>query len=431
MTGRLHIDCEWSTPSGEPPEVAQTCGFVELKVGEEWATRCDNEFSGSVSNRALLSAYPLALWLASSWWRLRWEAAQQRVEPSLDWKMSHALPAAGGGFVWPALAIESDGESIEMTMHPSGHAPYEPLKYLGQFRAWVRANEFEVAVSRFVEKVLARLHDRQVFQTQLHEQWEELSSERANKEISEYRRLEAILGFDPGEASDGVVQRFRELQSSAGAAAAEEIAYASAGASKSDQLTSSIVESAGKAAPKGRFQIHPEDLPVSAVMARTHPWHRGYALADKLRTHCGWEETIVTDERISQLLGINASALEATAGGVSSALPFGIALRSLDESGDARFIFRSHAHVRRRFDAARMLADHLLAPPSDAWLPTTATHTARQKTQRAFAAELLCPNRELREFVGADTSDYRMEDAARHFGVAVETVKHQIVNHWR
>ncbi len=78
-----------------------------------------------------------------------------------------------------------------------------------------------------------------------------------------------------------------------------------------------------------------------------------------------------------------------------------------------------------------MIADHLLAPASDSWLPATAAHTARQKTQRAFAAELLCPNEALRTFIGDDTSDYAIEDAADHFSVAVDTVKRQIENHWQ
>jgi hypothetical protein len=98
----LSMDCEWSSPAGAPPEVAETTGFVEIRVGDHWATRCLSEFSGSVSNRVLLSGYPLALWLASSWWRLLWETGQQRVVPSVDWMMSHQLSAAGGGFLWPA-----------------------------------------------------------------------------------------------------------------------------------------------------------------------------------------------------------------------------------------------------------------------------------------------------------------------------------------
>lgn len=430
MTSDLHIDCEWSNPSGSPQEVAQTCAFIEIRLGDEWATRCENEFSGSVSNRALLSAYPLALWLASSWWRLRWEAGQQRTEPSVDWKMSHMLPAAGGGFVWPALTLESDSESIELSMYPSGNARYEPLKYLGRFRTWIKASDFELAVSRFVAKVLSRLHDRGISQTPLHDLWGELSLEKADQNTAQFRRIEAILGFDPGEAHDEDVQRVRELQSSVGVDAAKEIAYASSGSPNLIQMAESMIESAGASAPQGRFELRPEDLAVKSVMAQTQPWHRGYALADQLRSHCGWKEPFVSDEKLSSLLGIAPSALETHNEGLSK-LPFGLVVRSQDPSGTARFVFRSPVDIRRRFEAARMLADHLLAPATDAWLPATATRTARQKSQRAFAAELLCPSRELKNFIRGDTSDYRAEDAAMRFGVAVETVKHQIANHWQ
>ena len=344
--------------------------------------------------------------------------------------MSHALPAAGGGFGWPALTLESDGESIEMSMHPSGNAGYEPLKYLGRFRAWVKAGDFELSVSQFVTKVLARLYDRGILNTQLHDLWSELSSERADENSAQFRRIEAILGFDPGEADDEAVQRIGGMRSNVGSAAAEEIAYASAGSPNIIRTAESIVNSVGPSSPAGRFELRPEELAGRFLTAQAQPWHRGYALADELRSHCGLGQSVVSDDSLSKLLGIAPSALKTQREGLSQ-LPFGLAVRSLDASGTARFVFRSSVDVRRRFEAARMLADHFLAPASDAWLPATATRTARQKSQRAFAAEFLCPNRELRNFIRGDSSDYRIEDAATHFGVAVETVRHQVANHWQ
>ena len=429
MTSRFTIDCEWANPMGAPIEAAETAGFLEIKLGDQWVTRCDNTFSGSVTNRPLLSAYPLAFWLASSWWRLRWEAGQQRSEPSIDWKLSHVLPAAGGGFVWPALTFESDGESIEISMRPSGQAAYEPLKYLAQHRDWVRANDFELAVSKFVSKVLQRLHERGISRTPLHELWDELTAERANEGASDFRKIEAILGLDPGEAKDEDVQQILHLKASIGEAAGEEIAYASTGSPQSVQVSTLMVKTAQAKAPEGQFLFRHNDLDIGNVMAQNQPWHRGYALAERLRIHCGWKNSVVTDSGLSELLGISPSVLKTTSLRGSEPIPFGVAVRS-DPSGKARFVFRSSSHVRRRFDAARMLADHLMAPATDAWLPTTGTHTARQKMQRAFAAEFLCPNRELHAFVNGDTSDYRLEDAAMHFDVAVETVRHQVANHW-
>ena len=55
---------------------------------------------------------------------------------------------------------------------------------------------------------------------------------------------------------------------------------------------------------------------------------------------------------------------------------------------------RPHIHSRR-FDVARLIGDHLVFETDDAWKPATQALTARQKFQRAFAAEFLCPSEEL------------------------------------
>ena len=429
MTNSFYIGCEWSSPSGSTPEVAETSAFIEIGVGNESATRCDNEFSGSVTNRVLLSAYPLALWLASSWWRLRWESGQQRREPSLDWKMSHSLAAAGGGFLWPALTFESDGESIKVSMQSSGRVAYEPIKYIGQFTIWLGADEFELVARQFVEKVLWRLTERGLPKTQLHDIWDELSMERADSATAEFRRTEAILGFDAGEAPDEAIQRIDDLKISAGFAAADEIAYASAGNPKQGQLTAAMVLKASVGAPAGRIDLRPEDFFVSGA-GQLYPWRRGYALASQLRSRCGWSEPVVSDHQLAGLLGIVPATLT-TQNAAGRTLPFGLAVRASDRTGQDRFVFRSAVHVRRRFDAARMLADHLLAPASDTWLPTTATHTARQKTQRAFAAQLLCPYEALKDFMGDEISDDQIEDAALHFDVSFAAVKFQLANQRR
>lgn len=428
MKNQFSINCEWADTIGSPPEVAATSAFLEIKVGDNWATKCDSDFSGSVSTRVLLSAYPLAMWLASSWWRLRWETSQLRPEPLIDWKMSHWLPAAGSGFIWPDLKFESDGESIQVLMHPSGSAIFEPIRFLGRFSLWIKASDFESAVNQFVDRVLTRLHERGLPHTQLRSLWDELAGELADPEVAEFRRIEAILGYDPGEADDGDVERFNSLRSSAGPAAAEEIAHASAGLQRPLPVEE-WVRGIERVATKGCFDVSAQDLNLDSAFDRVQPWHKGYALASKLRLVLNGPAEPVSDKKLSKLLGMKVG--DVRGGQVSdSSLPFGLALRALDGNGEARFFFRRPMHIGRRFEAARMLADHLLAPSSDAWLPTTGTRTARQKAQRAFAAEFLCPNQDLREFMGNDLSDDRIEDAANHFLVSEDTVRHQVNNHW-
>jgi Zn-dependent peptidase ImmA (M78 family) len=56
-------------------------------------------------------------------------------------------------------------------------------------------------------------------------------------------------------------------------------------------------------------------------------------------------------------------------------------------------------------------------------------YTYRQKLQRAFAAELLCPLSALEEKLGGDYLAEAREDAAHHFAVSERTVTAMLVNH--
>ncbi len=61
----------------------------------------------------LVSAVPLALWFASSIWRLLYECGPQRRETELSWRLAHHLASAGHGYLWPSLVFRSDGARVE------------------------------------------------------------------------------------------------------------------------------------------------------------------------------------------------------------------------------------------------------------------------------------------------------------------------------
>ena len=65
------------------------------------------------------------------------------------------------------------------------------------------------------------------------------------------------------------------------------------------------------------------------------------------------------------------------------------------------------------------------------WLPVTDTGTARQKTQRAFATEFLCPILALDEYLNHDFSPEAVEEAGEYFGVSELAVKSHLANHGR
>jgi hypothetical protein len=83
----------------------------------------------------------------------------------------------------------------------------------------------------------------------------------------------------------------------------------------------------------------------------------------------------------------------------------------------------------RRFEAARFIADRLLAPEADTWLPQTDASTARQQVQRSFAAEFLMPIADLQNFLKDNLTNDSFEDAGEYFGVSPLAVKSHLVNH--
>jgi len=86
----------WPSEHG-PAEIRETSAFLQIGIGNNVATRAEDDWSQSVHNRVRLSVYPLAVWLASSWWRLRWEPAPYSGVASVGWWMAHELAAAGNG----------------------------------------------------------------------------------------------------------------------------------------------------------------------------------------------------------------------------------------------------------------------------------------------------------------------------------------------
>ena len=103
-----------------------------------------------------------------------------------------------------------------------------------------------------------------------------------------------------------------------------------------------------------------------------------------------------------------------------------------DEShGSGRVALRSHYPTGRRFELARLLGDRIASGLDEPIIPATRSHTYRQKLQRAFAAELLCPFEALEAFLDGDYSEQAREDAGQHFSVSERTVWTLLVNNGR
>lgn len=412
------IRCRWESALHEAPEVRETSAMIKVMLGDMAITRNEDIWSQTVRDDVRLSAYPLALWFAASWWRLRWEPLPASA-PSHSWRMAHELAAAGHGYVWPRMLFASDGENIQTWAVQSAPTTTTAVRYLTSATYTLQSSDFERALDDFIGSVTARLDAVEIQATTLHGLWEEVITERNDAEIAAYRRLEAMLGFDPDECPESLHDHFSDMIPKAGADAVEEIAAVCA--SDPEKKLKEIIEFSTSNGLEGRIEIPAQE----DVIHHAPPWQRGRTLAKQVRSCMGLGGTPIEDGRLCELLGLSKEQAINTPS--SAHPPLGMAIRH-DGTSRMKFLLSKRNRYGRRFELARLLGDHLMGNINSTWLPATNTKTARQKAQRAFAAELLCPIDALQEQLDGDFSNDAMDDAAEDFGVSTEAVKTQLVN---
>jgi hypothetical protein len=419
---RLLIHHNWESALHESAEVSQTSAMLKIVLGNTIVTRNEDEWAQTVREDVRLSAYPLALWFASSWWRLRWESLPLQA-PSHSWRMAHELRAAGFGYVWPRILFASEGDHVQVWAAQSASDAKAPVRYLESAYSEISAREFERTIDEFVNGVLARLDAVAVARTSLHDLWKEVVEERHDHKCAFDRQLEAMLGFDPDESPETLLDTLKNLIPKAGASAIQEIAPVCATASPSKTLDSILIASAANS-PRGRFAIR---LDATRLDASLPSWEQGRELAQQLRSRLSLNGSPVPDAKLSELIGLPPKvAIDGSRAGASP--PLGLAIRGGAREQEAKFVFRRRVRPSRRFEIARLICDHAIADESDRWLPATDGKTSRQRIQRAFAAEFLCPIDPLIDFLGGDFTSDSFDEAAEHFGVSAQAVKSQLVN---
>ncbi len=338
--------------------------------------------------------------------------------------MSHEMPGAGYGFLWPPVTFESDGEQISLHCRPSNPLSSEPVKYLAGFSETVPAQAFEREIDGFIDLVLARLQATSGAKTHLQALWSEIVEERADAVMSAGRKLEASLGFDPDEAPEELMDKMGVLSERAGKAAVEEMAPVCAGP---DPVRILKQIEAFSARPGVDARISPPSALMKQYSGSGAPWERGWNLARMVRQAYGFNGEPLPDERLATVLDISPEVLRNPIGGTARA-PLSLAIRN--GAGDrVKLLLRKRNRPGLRFEAARLLAEQILTPEEERWLPAADSGTVRQKVQRAFAAEFLCPYEALLDFLNGDFSPEAIEEAGEHFGVSELAIKSHLANH--
>ena len=375
-----------------------------------------------------VSAYRFAEWLVWHWWRLRWEPSPSKPNGNLSWRQAHETTSIGGGWLWPHITFNGDGEFMTVGSQSSEATESEPVSYVGDQECQVRTQTFEPSgLDEFVNAVLGRLEAEGLGVNPLTEMWRELADERSEESATKYRRLEALLGCNPDEAPADVVNDHLEMAKIIGNRAVDEVAAEPALRDNSILWFSPVnlrawamVRRNPRTPVRATSAAELESLADDTAMP---PWHHlGRTLAHTVRESEHLGAGAIADKRLADVAGIRRTALQQSSG--NDGQPPVSFIWATEEGRYASL--HPCSRTERRFDAARLLGDTLCWDGEELLRLATSTQTFRQKVQRAFAEELLCPTESLVGMVGTNPSESQRHQAAAEFGVSPDLVDRQL-----
>ncbi|MGA2401177.1 MAG: hypothetical protein ABSG91_05650 [Syntrophobacteraceae bacterium] len=415
------IDFQWLARESGDAIARTTLAEITITANGWRATEIEDLLAKTVRPGVRVSAFALAQWFASNWWRLLWEPERN----TSSWKMSHKVGAAGEGYLWPDLTFISDGEAILIRGRSSPQISKQPVRYLNSFDVSVPANEFEGGMHSFIEAVVRRLSDTKTQAAELEALWQEILVERSDPELASWRKLEAIMGYDPDEAPDQIIEALKSAASEYGPSAVEEMAVESM-----ENAVADIETLWGAPRREALPVVIPsfDDLKgqISGIRSSLFPWQRATVAARIAREVWSLSPGPVSTSTLADVLSVGQDSLE---NAIDVQGPMNAGFRNGDLNNLSVFL-KSTIPVGRRFALLRLVGDHLTAPQRERLLPATPkTRTQRQKFQRAFAQEFLCPYSDLVSYLKSDEpSDEAIENAAHYFDVSERMIETILVN---
>ena len=401
-------------------EERATFGMLSIKANGQSLTEGFDHYLDGFRAGPLVSTYYLAEWLAWNWWRLRWEPRSH----ASGWDFAHKMNTIGEGYVWPNIEVWSDGQRSVLVSRPSSRPDAKPFRYVGALPVVIPSTTFERAVDEFMPRVIGRLRENRITGTNLDHLWKDILEERKNPDLSEWRRLEALMGREPDDIDDRAIEDLLESRERLGKDAVDEVAASLSVSDHKMMRNATDFESAAaivglNATPSDSLRLR--ELPNPAEVPA---WMRGRIAAARVREQERLRDEALTDDRLAAMVGASPSLLSNEPPGK---MPLSFALA--DEHGESSsIVLHQRPRVSRRFALARLLGDQLMSGGGSLH-PATHTATYRQKAQRSFAAELLAPFEAVEDSMAGDYSEEMQQEIADRFEVSPMVINTLLKNH--
>ena len=372
--------------------------------------------------------FRLAFWILDSWWRIFHEPEPPRAVTA-EWLLAHEMSSIGGGYAWPPVSLWSEGGQVGIRAQPQFRASPGPVRFEADYYGLISSADVKRGFDKFLERTVElALEDRDAL-LDLHRQ---VKSERADPEIANWRMIEAELGFDVDEAPVELMNRLNELIAELGLEAVSEACVSQQGNDVTRALEEALwaVENSNTkidlspAISAARFHAN-QGLDEPSSRAWVPPWKLAEEAADRLRENLAVPPGPISDKRLGNLLGVSAYRFSHLRSFTS--IPYGIRRRKPGQPMST-VALRAGRPAARRFQLCRVLGDAIWSANDRLGLISSAK-SARQKFQRAFAQSLLCPFKDLLDYIGTNSPLPEDVTAAAHrFRVSERLVRSTLVN---
>ena len=430
---KLVFDLDWLDGEGiQAPELAATFARFQLRVGDEVLTRAHDRETNQLRDHLLVPLYPLAEWVASNWWALKYEPENPSRTGQSAFQARHSLRAGREGYAYPHVAVVSWGARTRIVSATDPMPrPNSNLSHVEQRTSWVRTDKLFDTLSRLIEQVLRRLDSLGVTGTALEEEWAAIRS--ADEAESSFCRAAGRLGWDPYAIDDRQRDQVLVLAERLGVLFDEAAPILDPRDHEADchAIMEALEEARGNALPLRHLEVLSQEGSGPRADADLDPERAGSTLAERLRQALGAPaEPLRTWEKLASTLGVEPKRLEAVLRPRDrlAEVPTIDGIVTRDEDGPPAFAFAEHSAQRLRLSFCRALAEVVTAPGTNALV--TKALTDRQERSHAFAAELLAPTSWLAERISEPVVRPKtIAELATDLDVATRVVVDQLIRH--
>ena len=160
----------------------------------------------------------MAEWLLWNWWRLLWEPRPEGVENGKDedkddtwfeWVFAHNLSSIGEGYLWPDIEMASDGGLMHLASSPTGDPNEKVFRFVGASRLedhpgrGIHEGRGRIRLCRAGAPGRGKYSGYQPACSLA-----SVGAGTGGQGRGGVSRMEAILGYDPGEGEDDEIREY-------------------------------------------------------------------------------------------------------------------------------------------------------------------------------------------------------------------------------